>query len=251
MRASKRVCSALLAALVPTVGVACSRASLSREVVPVPARYPLPATLATASAVTPRAGITYTGPPGAPRVAFVGDSMLDVSRRTIRAVMQDEYQVALVTRGGWALADLRPLVRKVLRDPSGPPDALVVFEGTDDMFERNPHVARDVARENAAVRASGVGCFVRTTISAYTSTFYRGHPFDITINGLYEWSAATTPNWFVVDWNRFAAGTRDLYAWDLIHPTAYSTQWLVDTYLDTLQRECKVPPRASEAAAMQ
>jgi hypothetical protein len=249
MGASNRVRLALLALLLPALSGACSRAATARDAAVVPLRAEPPATVVApdpVAAVRPSA-VAYTGPPGAYRVAFVGDSMLDVSALAVVAAAQEHYRVALIARGSWTVAKLHRVVRKVLHDPAGPPDALVVFEGTDDMFEHNTNVGRDIVRENGAVRAAGVRCFVRTTISAYTTTFYRGHPYDRVINNLYAWSAAATPGWFVVDWDRAAGNTRGLYAWDLIHPTAIAAQWLAHEYVTTLEQRCGLTPASARA----
>jgi lysophospholipase L1-like esterase len=160
---------------------------------------------ATAGEAEPE--LDYQGASGAPRVAFVGDSTTALAAMptdlmpdgAIADAFAEDYRIHLEAQFGQTIGDMLDEVETVLDDRGGPPDALVVNLGTNDVIEDTTDWADDLDRLLELV--ADHPCVLLVTVNESTDAFLGPERTTAASINARIAEAVTAPNVHHVDWN--------------------------------------------------
>jgi hypothetical protein len=112
-----------------------------------------------------------------------------------------------------------PALHAQLTDSTGPPDAVVVNLGTNDVLQSLGEAWRP-SFDSMISWLVPVPCVVLTTISGWPEVIYEKPPLAATINAAIAAAVTAHPNMHVVDWGQELLGPNaSAYNSDGIHPS--------------------------------
>lgn len=190
-----------------------------------------PSSTATGPATGPAAPTTATAPtttttaPGPPKVAAVGDSLVefqeDVAPTLTQAITARGWEPAVHGVGGSSTFEIRGFYSNEIADA----DAVLFVAGANDVVwvEDQPDLPAAVAAlrsqfEAAMVDMADVDCVVWPTVIETPNFYWAGpDPGARAVNDLIRSVAAVNPNVVVVDWAAASAGHPEWFIPDLLH----------------------------------
>ena len=180
----------------------------------------------------------YLGDLSKVRTAVVGDSIVFVSQPSIESMLRPRAAFMISGQIGWTIAQQQAAIITDLDNPEGPPSDWIVNLGTNDAIQHN--AGWRTAYDAMVADLEGSSCVLLTTVS--TQADLLGHDtIAVQINRAELATAASHPNFHVVDWNAqvHAAGHFDQWLLtDRIHPSRAGQEALAAMYGRALDRSC-------------
>ena len=183
-------------------------------------------------------GPCYLGDQSTPRTAVVGDSIIFISQPAIDAMLRPRAAYMISGQVGWTIAQQQAAIITDLDNPEGSPSDWIVNLGTNDAIQHN--TAWRTAYDAMVADLADQPCVVLTTVSSEADRL--GHDtIALQVNAAEEATAATHPNFHVVDWNRLVHEGDHFDRWlvpDHIHPNHTGQRPLAAMYGQALDRSC-------------
>lgn len=204
----------------------------------------------TTTTTTPANGLTYTGPEDGYKVAFVGDSMMGLAAPYIRDMANGKYRVNFQYANGMRIDQLQPFVENVVNDPNGPPDAIILNAGTNDMMQNNTDWQPAFEQQRTAIHSANIACYGLTTVATRTAEMYSRMPEVVNgINQAYRNEAEVYANVGIAsDWDQLTIDNIDYMALDEqtfgdgIHAGPTGRERTAQDYMDFLLNDCGLEP---------
>jgi GDSL-like Lipase/Acylhydrolase family len=183
------------------------------------------------------------GPPGAPTVAIVGDSIIHSSAAEIVKSLEGSCSFAVRAQTGAKTRDVAGFIDSLVARPDFDPDVIVVHVGTNDVTGRTPDWRTHWI--TLMGRTAMAPWLVLFTINHHSNAFGKQSgdgPRAEDINREVS-RVGGAPNVKIVDWNAAVQSDvelvwdRAVHRGDFVHPSAKGRLWIAQQ-IQAVVRDC-------------